>query len=71
MKLGTSSDGGVIRAGEVYLLEEFHRRAGIGRHAYNTARHRGLKVIRTAGRVYVRGDDWLAYLESVVAQAAE
>jgi hypothetical protein len=54
----------VIRADEVYQLDEFLRRAGIGRWAYRTALRNGLRVIRTAGRVYVRGSDWFAYLDA-------
>lgn len=53
-----------IRAGESYLLDEFRRRAGIGRHAYRQAIRAGLKVIRLHGRVYVRGEDWMSYIES-------
>jgi len=55
-----------IRGGESYLLDEFRRRAGIGRHAYRMAIRAGLKVVRLHGRVYVRGDDWLSYIASQV-----
>lgn len=57
-----------IRRGESYLLDEFRRRAGIGRHAYRMAIRAGLKVIRLHGRVYVRGDDWLDYIDTQVAE---
>lgn len=51
-----------IRADESYLLEDFKRRAGLGRHAYRQAVRNGLRVVRLHGRVFVRGEDWLAYL---------
>ena len=56
----TAATESVIRDGEVYDLPEFQRRSKLGRHAYRSAIRNGLKVIRTAGRVYVRGSDWLA-----------
>lgn len=57
-----------IESGRVYQLFEFMKLAGIGRHAFRTARDNGLRVIRTAGRCYVRGDDWFDYLDKVAEQ---
>ena len=55
---------GIIEPGCVYHMDELLRRLRWSRHAWRTARRRGLKVIRTAGRAYVRGDDVIAYLVS-------
>jgi hypothetical protein len=54
---------GTIEPGVMYTLPEFRRRVGWGLYATRTARRNGLRVIRTAGRVYVRGDDALAYFD--------
>lgn len=60
-----------IRSGESYLLDEFRRRAGLGRHSFRMALRAGLKVIRLHGRVYVRGEDWLAYLAEQADQGSK
>lgn len=59
---------GEIAPGVIYTLEEFRRRIGWGLAAMRTARRNGLRVIYTAGRCYVRGDDALAYFDAI-AQA--
>ena len=58
-----------IRSGEVYTLEEFRRRAGMGRHAYRMAKKAGLRVVNLHNRVYVRGADWLSYIDATINQA--
>jgi len=55
----------VIEPGRVYRLDDFQRVTGMGRHAYRSAVANGLRVVRTAGRVFVRGDDWLRYIDAV------
>ena len=57
-----------IKKGEMYPLQDFMRRVGLGRHAMRTARNSGLKVRRTGNRGYVLGDDWFEYLDSQSAQ---
>lgn len=64
----TRSTPAVIEAGCIYSVEEFRRRVGWGLHAMRTARRNGLRVIYTAGRCYVRGDDALAYFDRVAAE---
>ena len=59
--------GGTIEPGVIYCLEEFKNRAGWSKHAMRTARRRGLRVIYTAGRAYVRGDDALDYFDKVAS----
>jgi len=61
----TSNDFGVIRPEEIYRKDEFFRRVGIKQAGYRTARRNGLKVIAAQGRVFVRGSDWIAYLDSL------
>ncbi|MEZ6038895.1 MAG: hypothetical protein R3C20_00215 [Planctomycetaceae bacterium] len=51
-----------IEDGVTYPLDEFTRRAGLGRHAMREARAKGLKVIRLGNRAYVRGSDFNAFL---------
>lgn len=54
---------GVIRADEAYTQAEFCRRAGLARKAYQAARRHGLTVIEFGKKRWVRGADWLAFLE--------
>jgi hypothetical protein len=56
-----------IEPGRIYKLDDFLRAVGLGRHAYRTAVGAGLRVVRTHGRVYVRGDDWIAYIDAIAA----
>lgn len=60
---------GVIRPDECYTKEEFWSRVGMGQTAWRAAIRNGLPCIRTAGRVYVRGQDWIAYLDRVAREA--
>ncbi|MCA9110074.1 MAG: hypothetical protein KDA52_09020 [Planctomycetaceae bacterium] len=60
-----------IRTDEIYVRQEFIRRVGIGEEAFRMARRHGLRVIRTAGRVYVRGADWDAYVLKVSGEPTE
>lgn len=54
----------VIR-GAQYLLDDFMKLVGLGRHAMRAARRNGLRVLRAHGRAYVNSDDWFAYLEKL------
>lgn len=60
----SSRDLAPIENGTVYPLSEFERRSGLGRHAMAQARRKGLKVCRTNGRAYVRGEDFIQFLAS-------
>ena len=55
----------VIEPGRIYKLDDFLQIVGWGRHAFRAARNNGLGVVRTAGRVYVRADDWLRYMDAI------
>jgi len=56
---------GVIRAGEIYRKDELLKRAGLRQAGWRTARRQGLRVLEANGRCFVRGEDWLSYLESL------
>ena len=56
---------GTIRDDTTYPLALFQRTAGIGKHALSQLRRRGLKVIRTGGRAFVRGRDFSAFLATL------
>ena len=53
---------GVIEDGAVYPMTLFCQRAGLGKHALTQLRRQGLQVIRTGGRVFVRGRDFNEFL---------
>ncbi len=53
---------GTICDDTTYPLAVFHRTAGIGKHALTQLRRRGLKVIRTGGRAFIRGRDFSEFL---------
>ena len=57
-----------IEPGVIYHVEELKRRLGWGTYAMRSARRAGLRVIYTAGRAYVRGDDAIAYFHDVGGQ---
>ena len=60
-----------IRRGEVYTKAQFLSRTGMREAAYRTARRSGLSTVETAGRVFISGDAWFQYLESLTAAKAE
>lgn len=47
---------------ETYTLPGFMERSGMGRQAMASARRKGLRVIRIAGRAFVRGRDFNEFL---------
>lgn len=59
----------VIR-GAQYLLEDFMKLVGLGRHAMREARRHGLRVLRAHGRAYVNADDWFDYLNRITGKDA-
>jgi hypothetical protein len=54
-----------IETTKIYPLPVFEECSGLGRHALREMRRKGLKTIRCGGRVFVRGADFYAHLESV------
>jgi hypothetical protein len=55
---------GVIRQDEVYTVAEFCRRMDIGNTSWRAVRN-GLKVIHVGKKRYVRGIDWIDYLDRI------
>jgi hypothetical protein len=53
---------GVISAGDIYGIAEFRRRTGLQQWAIRTLRKRGLRVHKIGNKLFVTGDDFLAYL---------
>lgn len=52
-----------IQSGGVYTLEQFKKLAGLQQCAYRNAVKKGLKTITIGRRKYIRGSDFLAFLE--------
>lgn len=55
---------GPIEPHILYPLTDLQARSGMGATALRTARRQGLKVMYTAGRGYVLGRDFIAYIEA-------
>jgi len=56
------SDLGHIDAKVIYPLSDFMKRTGLGRHAMPEARRNGLRDIHVGSRAFVRGGDFLEWL---------
>lgn len=64
MSTAIASEPSFIERDAVYALEEFRRRVGWGRDLMRKARRSGLHVVRVGTRAYVRGRDFLDWLDS-------
>ena len=62
---------GVIEPQNIYTLREFQARSGLGETALRTARRAGLRVVRFKNRSYVRGQDFLEFLDKVAQDGNE
>ena len=51
-----------VREGEIYPLQEFQRRTGLGKAAMRAMRKRGLVVKRIGKYAFVKADDFLQLL---------
>jgi len=58
-----------VRPGETYTKSQFLQRTEMGEHAYRTAVRKGLRVVHTAGKAFVRADDWRDYLLTLAENA--
>jgi hypothetical protein len=58
---------GQIRIDVSYDLQTFKRTAGLSDWAMRQARRNGLRLRKVGRKVFVRGSDWDAYLQSVEA----
>lgn len=61
---------GVIRADEAYTLKEFRMRTGLGVHSWRIVRGH-LRLVKIGRKTYVRGADWIAYLNRIVSSDEE
>lgn len=57
-----------ISEGEVYPLGNFMQYTGWGRHALMQARKQGLRCVKVAGRVFIRGKDFSEFLSKLEAE---
>jgi hypothetical protein len=58
----TATKAGPIRRDEAYPLSVFRRLAGIGDFTWRRLK-KELPVVRLGGKTWVRGSDWLDFLE--------
>ena len=65
-----AASAGPIEPGKLYSVDDFLARVRWAQWAFRTARRNGLKVIRTGGHAYVRGDDALAYFDKLADGAS-
>ncbi len=62
--MSTATATGTISADEVCEAGAFKRRFGIGTHAFTSMRRRGLRTIRIGAKVFVRGSDFIRFLDT-------
>lgn len=63
MAIQGPSKSGIVEVDAVYQKAEFLSRVGLGEAAFRSARRAGLKVAYVHGKAYIRGRDWLDYLD--------
>jgi hypothetical protein len=61
---GPAKPASVINAHEAYSLQEFRKRCGLGQHAWRNVREH-IQVIEIGRKRFVKGADWLAFLDSL------
>jgi len=67
--MATSSQApGVVNAHEVYTLPELQERLQLGEWAMRQARRSGLRMVKIGRRKYVKGADFLDYLDRQAKQ---
>ena len=65
MKAAVSIDVQAIRADELYRLDDFKALSGLGSHAMRSAHRAGLKVTHVGRRAFVRGADFMQYVQAL------
>jgi hypothetical protein len=58
-----ASSPGVIRADEMYLVDEARRRLRLGEWAWRQWRRDGLCVLRVSGRAFITGSAIIEFIE--------
>lgn len=56
----------MIQSGVVYTLDNFKSLSGLGTHALRQAVKKGLQTIQIGSRKYVRGSDFLAFIDKQI-----
>lgn len=66
---GTVADKelGEISREKLYPLPVFRKITGLGKHAFAQLRRHGLKTVKCGNRVFVRGEDFDAFLAKQTA----
>jgi hypothetical protein len=59
---------GVIRADEVYTIEEFRARTGLGETWRRRARRKGLRILYVNSRAFICGRDFIDFVERVATE---
>ena len=67
-QLDSTKSEGIISPNVAYRLDEALARLDWSAHAWRSAKSHGLKPIRLHGRVYLRGNDVLAYIDKRAAE---
>ena len=55
---------GPIQKNTIYPLGDFMGRVGMGEFAIRNARRAGLKVVRIGKKVFIRGEDFISFLDA-------
>jgi len=53
----------VISATECYTISEFRKRTGLGDFSFRKVRAAGLPIVEVGKKRFVRGKDWLVFLD--------
>lgn len=62
-----SEQPSMIQTGVVYTLEKFKDLSGLGTHAMRQAVKNGLRTVQIGSRKYVRGSDFLEFVDKQIA----
>jgi hypothetical protein len=54
---------GTIKDDEAYTIQEFSKRTGFREWALRSLRNKGLPMIKVSGRCFIRGRDFLQFLD--------
>jgi hypothetical protein len=65
--MATAAPPGLVEPGILYRMDELCLRLGWSRKSWDAAKRRGLRVLRSGKRVYVKGSDALAFIEKDAA----
>lgn len=64
----TKPTNGTIRDSEIYRLDEFKRRTGLGDFAFRQARADGLRTVAIGKKIFVRGCDFVEFVNGKASE---